>query len=203
MLNPTTVHQIWIGSNVPEREQKWIDTVKHWCSRSGIKHVLWTLPELSRTFPNDPVWDFVHEMPECVRKYVFLADYFRIMVLNRGEMYIDTDMSCRRKPSINFNGQSLLGMGEYWDANQCATAFIGIQNNFQMLETIKNKFRSRLKELDENCLDDLPAALGPEYYRGMLNEIGIKPIIMPRSEITHIQWKNIGSFVHEGAGAWV
>lgn len=203
MKEPTTVHQIWLGSEVPEREQRWIDTVKQWCNKSNIQHKLWNLDELKATYPDDPVWEFAKRLPDCVRKYVFLCDYFRLIVLNQGEMYLDTDISCHRKPMLNFNGHSVLCMGEYWDGKQAATAFIGFQDKFPGADMIKADLREKLKVLDESCLDDLPATFGPDYFRKMTDRLGFKPIIVGRHEATHIQWKNRGALIHEGAGAWV
>lgn len=188
---------------MPGREQSWVDSVKQHCRKCGIDYKLWNEEELREAFPDEPVWRLADKMPECVRRCVFLADYFRFIVVQPCEVYLDCDFKCNRKPSINFNGTTLLAIGEFWDSRCEGTAFIGVQKDCKLLPAIKGEIHRHLEELDTDCLDNLLAAFGPEYFRCLLKKLSIKTIIVNRSELTHIQWKNNGALVHMGAGSWV
>lgn len=203
MKHPSTLNQIWIGSELPEREKAWIATIKARCESLGIVYHLWDENELLGCFPAEEIWNLANTMEQSVRRSVLLADYFRMIVLNPGEAYLDTDFICHHAPEINFQGSSVLSMGEYWNSQKEATGFIGVQYKCQLLDLLKEAWRNHVADLDKDCLNNLLDAYGPKFFRETVQRLGIKPIIVPRSQVTHIQWKNKGALIHQGAGAWV
>lgn len=83
---------------MPEDERKYSDEIKLYCKRLNIEYHLWTEEELRSLYPHDAIWTLYDELPDCVRKYTLLSDYFRIITLNPGELYLDVDMKITRKP---------------------------------------------------------------------------------------------------------
>lgn len=203
MKQPKTVHQIWIGSDVPEREQVWINSVKQWCDNCNIQHKLWSIDDLKSQFKDDPIWIFADTLPDNVRKWVLLCDYFRFLVINPGDMYLDTDFLCTRTPNIDFSSDSLMTIGEYWDGNKAASGLICAGEKFTKLNELKEAVRDQSKTLTNESLNDMCAALGPLFFRNTLEKFDLKNRIINRNEATHIQWKNKGALIHQGAGSWV
>lgn len=202
-MNPKTVHQIWLGSEVPEREQKWIDSVKQWCDNCNIQHKLWNLNELREQYPDEPIWEFSNTLPDNVRKWVLLCDYFRFIVINPGDMYLDTDFLCNHAPSIGVNNGKLMNIGEYWDGSKAASGMTCVGENFTKLNELKEAVREQAKTLTIDSLNDMCAALGPLFYRNTCDKLDIKISIIDRRQASHIQWKNRAALVHQGAGSWV
>lgn len=202
MNNPVKVHQIWIGSDVPEREQKWITTIKEWCRNCNIEHKLWNIEELRKTFPDEPIWEFADTLPDNVRKWVLLADYFRFIVVKQGDMYLDTDFICTRAPWLDIESKYILAIGEYWNGRMAASGLICIGKQFNKLFELKQAVREQAKKLTVESLNDLCSALGPVFFRNTCNKLNLLLKIIPKTEASHIQWKNSGALIHQGAGSW-
>lgn len=203
MTNPKTVHQIWVGSPVPARENAWTDSVKQWCNNCKIQHKLWNLNELREQYTDEPIWEFSDTLPGNVRKWVLLCDYFRFIVVNPGDMYLDTDFLCNYAPSISVDNGKLMNIGEYWDGSKAATGMFCVGENFAKLDELKEAVREQAKTLTIDSLNDLCAALGPLFYRSTCGKLGIEISIVDRHQASHIQWKNRAALVHQGAGSWV
>ena len=188
---------------MPPLEKTCVDSLKTACERLGVGYTLWDEKTLRRAYPDEGLWLLADKLPPTVRRSVLLSDYFRMIVLNPGECYLDTDMLCHHTPAINFKGSSLLCMGEFWDRHKEGTGFIGVQDNFSKLDALKQAWREQTQNLDESCVDNLLAAYGPEFLRSTLQRLGIKSNILHSDQITHVQWKNKGALIHMGAGSWV
>lgn len=203
MLSPKIVHQIWLGSELPEREKKWVATIKEWCSKYKISHKLWSLEDLKQEYPDEPIWEFADTLPDTVRKWVLLCDYFRYIILNQNEMYLDTDFICTSVPEISFNNKYISAIGEYWNGTKASNSLICIGEQFNKLEELKNAAREQAKRLTPDSLNDLCSALGPVFFRNTCNKLNMLLKIIPRTEATHWQWRNQGALIHQGAGSWV
>lgn len=123
MKNLRKINQIWIGGQLPERERQWTATIQRWATEQGIEYHLWTLEELAEKYPNEPIWAFVNELEDSVKKYVLIADYFRIIIMDNGQAYLDTDFLCHHNPSINIDGNKALYLGEFWDGRKPCNEF--------------------------------------------------------------------------------
>ena len=198
-----TIHQIWIGSELPEREQKWVASVKAAASEMGFKHHLWSLDELKATYPDEPIWKAVEPMPDCVRKWTLMCDFFRLIVIEPGDLYLDTDFTATRKPEIDFDNANIIVFGEFWDGNKQGTGIIGLGRRFGRTADLRRCARMKAERLTVESLNDLCAALGPEYFRHICRLHGFNFKFLPRTEATHVQWKHPGALIHMGAGAWV
>lgn len=203
MNNPVKVHQIWVGSPVPARENAWIDTVKQWCKNRNIEYKLWSLEDLKQEYPDEPIWEFADTLPDNVRKWVLLCDYFRFIVVRQGEIYLDTDFLCTRAPWLDVESKYVSAIGEYWNGRMAASGLICIGKQFNKLFELKQAVREQAKKLTIESLEDLCSALGPDFFRKTCNKLNILLKIIPKTEATHWQWRNQGALIHQGAGSWV
>jgi hypothetical protein len=83
---PRIVHQIWLGSPVPEVFRKWMDT---WTRLEGWEYKLWTDEETRNlSMYNQALYD---EVTQFVEK----SDILRLELLSQfGGVYVDTDFEC-------------------------------------------------------------------------------------------------------------
>lgn len=83
---PLKIHQIWLGSPVPEKYLKWQKT---WQSIPGFTYKLWT---------DDDVNEFnfaVKDIYNKAKNYGQRADILRIAILDKeGGIYVDIDFEC-------------------------------------------------------------------------------------------------------------
>ncbi len=99
-----TVHQIWIGSDLPAREKAWVESVRSAASKAGWKHQLWTWTDLLAAYGNEPMAKlFIRLMADfpMPTTYTLMADYYRLRVLaDKGGVYLDTDFSASAWPEF-------------------------------------------------------------------------------------------------------
>lgn len=96
---PRTIHQIWLGSPVPEHLKKWMES---WTKCKGWKYKLWTDEEI-KDFPiyNRRIFDLR-------RNYAEQANVLRYEILFReGGLYVDTDFECLNPEFFEYLHQTL------------------------------------------------------------------------------------------------
>jgi inositol phosphorylceramide mannosyltransferase catalytic subunit len=83
---PPIVHQIWLGSPVPEKYKRWMES---WAGIEGWKYILWTDKEVaSLSMRNRDLYDNSKNFGEK-------ADILRLELLHKfGGLYVDTDFEC-------------------------------------------------------------------------------------------------------------
>lgn len=83
---PRIVHQIWLGSPVPNQYKEWMETWMNW---KGWEYKLWTDKEVKQ------LRLFNQEIYDKVTNYGQKADILRMELLYLiGGLYIDTDFEC-------------------------------------------------------------------------------------------------------------
>lgn len=85
---PRIVHQIWLGSKVPEKYRSWMES---WMNMQGWEYWLWTDEEVMQfQMSNQDLFDRSENFGEK-------ADILRLEILYKyGGLYIDTDFECVR-----------------------------------------------------------------------------------------------------------
>jgi inositol phosphorylceramide mannosyltransferase catalytic subunit len=83
---PRIVHQIWLGSRLPEKYKRW---QKGWQSMSGWQYKLWTDEDIRELeLVNEDLYLFS-------KNYGQRSDIARIEILNKfGGLYVDVDFEC-------------------------------------------------------------------------------------------------------------
>lgn len=83
---PRIVHQIWLGSPVPEKYRAWMQS---WADMEGWEYKLWT---------DEEVQDFKlynQELYDQSTNFGEKSDIVRLEILNKfGGLYVDTDFEC-------------------------------------------------------------------------------------------------------------
>ncbi len=88
---PRIIHQIWIGSPLPQEYKAWQKTWKQW---PGWEYKLWTDKDVEKfNFANRDLYD-------DAKTYGQRADILRMEILNQfGGLYVDMDFECI-KPEV-------------------------------------------------------------------------------------------------------
>lgn len=83
---PKIIHQIWLGSPLPDRYKKW---QKSWQNIPGWEYKIWTDEDVKNlNLKNKKIYD-------NSKNYGERADILRIEILNQfGGVYVDTDFEC-------------------------------------------------------------------------------------------------------------
>ena len=83
---PRIVHQIWLGSAVPTKYHKWMQSWMHW---NGWEYRLWTDKDVKEFgLYNQKLYDLATNYGER-------SDILRLEILDRfGGLYVDTDFQC-------------------------------------------------------------------------------------------------------------
>lgn len=86
---PKIIHQIWLGSSVPDHLITLINTVKH--HNSDYKHILWTDKDVEKfEFKNKEMF---YSTPNPGQR----SDILRYAILEKmGGIYLDTDFYCHK-----------------------------------------------------------------------------------------------------------
>lgn len=83
---PKMVHQIWLGSPVPDKYKK---LMQSWTNLKGWEYKLWTDEDVQQFALHN------HELYENARNYGEKSDILRYEILYRhGGLYVDTDFEC-------------------------------------------------------------------------------------------------------------
>ncbi len=99
-----SIHQIWLGGELPERMQPWVASMQRLALAMGWEHHLWTETELQARYAGyDALRVFERArdiVPECTR-YGLASDWYRLALLaDFGGMYADTDMEAQDIPAL-------------------------------------------------------------------------------------------------------
>lgn len=85
---PRIIHQIWLGSQVPEELRSWMSS---WQSVPGWKYMLWTDKEVAEFHLHN------RDLYEVAENYAEKSDILRLEILSKfGGLYVDTDCECLR-----------------------------------------------------------------------------------------------------------
>lgn len=91
---PPVIHQIWLGSPVPERYKKLMET---WQRFPGWTYKLWTDMEVKTLFLEN------EDLYQSARNYGERSDILRYEILQRyGGVYIDVDVECLNPALFDF-----------------------------------------------------------------------------------------------------
>ena len=83
---PPIVHQIWLGSPVPEKYRAWMES---WAKLQGWKYMLWTDKEVAQFRMRN------RDLYEVSKNWGEKADILRLEILYKlGGLYVDTDFEC-------------------------------------------------------------------------------------------------------------
>lgn len=90
---PKIVHQIWLGSSVPEVYKKWMKT---WSELAGFEYYLWTDEEVKDfKMYNRDLFDATSNLGEK-------SDILRLEILRKyGGVYVDLDYECLKPEVFN------------------------------------------------------------------------------------------------------
>ena len=90
-----TVHQLWIGGDIPAAESAWVAGVKKAAESAGWQHRLWDWPQLLKAYGAEPVAALFQRLMvdfPMPTTYTLMADYYRLRVLaDGGGVYLDAD----------------------------------------------------------------------------------------------------------------
>lgn len=138
---PPIVHQIWLGSKVPEKYRAWMES---WMQIRGWKYMLWTDEEVSR-FPMQN-----RDLFEMSDNWGEKSDILRLEILLKyGGVYVDTDFECVRPESFE---KLHKGFDFYIGFESLEHGFIGKFNMFKMCNAIIGAIPQHpiIKDLVEN-----------------------------------------------------
>lgn len=137
---PKIIHACWLGkATMPEEQQEFVEGWKKVLPDFEIK--VWTDETFSQ-YLDDSAF-----VKECIRlkKYGFLADYFRFFVLyNYGGIYIDTDVELKKDLTPFLNSKTFMGF--IFDSS-IGTALIGSEKGnplmLEWLNLLKSDFDNK------------------------------------------------------------
>lgn len=103
---PRIVHQIWLGSPVPEAFRNWMSS---WANLKGWTYILWTDVEAEKFVMHN------RELYNLAENYAEKADILRLEILHQhGGLYVDIDCECVN-PAI------------FDELNKCYDFYIGFE----------------------------------------------------------------------------
>lgn len=202
------VHQIWIGSAMPEAERGWVDRVRRAATAAGWEHRLWGWEELLEAFGAEPVADVFRRafaLPGEVISPAVVAslacDYYRSRVLAEGGgVYLDTDFVCRREwPDLEgllaASGVDVLGLEEFFKPVMCAGFFAAADGRAMRLAA-DAAAAYLLRELPPDAGDfatRLVAECRRDGGRGGLAQHGVGPgwrrrVVLPLWQRAGVRW---------------
>lgn len=139
---PRVIHQIWLGSPVPEEYQKWMQS---WVNWNGWEYCLWTDKEVENlTLYNA---DFYKKATNFGEK----SDILRYEILNQfGGLYVDTDFACLNPDFFDFlhrNYTFYVGIEPLEnDALRCCNALIGASPGHPLMNKLVEEVASDYKK---------------------------------------------------------
>lgn len=217
----STVHQIWLGGNMPLQEQQWTEGVRRGALEAGLDYKLWQDADIQAAFGDEPGWKFFQELLEVaprVQVLTLMSDYYRFRVMARdGGLYLDTDYMLNG-PLPSFRpGDGILCAGEFWRASAPCTAFLcGSAAAYRPVATEADK---QLQEaVDEAAWigaeqwwqqhggRGILLMWGPKWYRAhglpAAQHAGVEVRMVPRQVVGHVQWGPGSALTHVGTAHW-
>ena len=203
-----TVHQIWIGSAMPEAERCWVAGVRRAATAAGWEHRLWGWEELLEAFGAEPVADVFRRafaLPGDVISPAVVAslavDYYRSRVLaDGGGVYLDTDFECRGpwpdfEELLAASGVEVLGLEEFFSPVMCA-GFYAVTDGRAMRLATDVAAEYLLRVMPPDAVDfatRLVAECRRDGGRGGLAQHGVGPgwrrrVVLPMWERAGVRW---------------
>ncbi len=99
-----TIHQIWLGGELPERMRPWVESMRQLAAAAGGSHHLWTEDELQARYAEHEALRVFERargvIPDCTL-YGLAGDWYRYaLCADFGGMYADTDMQAQDVPAL-------------------------------------------------------------------------------------------------------
>lgn len=217
-----TVHQIWLGNALPEREAEWINQVKTHAEAAGWNHRLWRDEDIRRTWGGSEVYSYFTHAREVLDNAVTLtlmSDYFRLLILaTHGGLYLDTDYSCTAWPDLPQDGDVWSAAEVFNTQKPCNCAILAL--NPAALATAAQMAADKLLALKPNApgfpfryinlvrrdTGGLPQGIGPHWIRQSvipaLERAGLDWHILPTTITGHVRWKAESPLTHHGVSWW-
>lgn len=158
---PRIIHQIWLGSSVPEKYQELIATWQGW---NGWTYLLWTDEDVkSLKLKNQFLYD-------NAQNYGERADILRFELLYRfGGLYVDTDFACLDPGFFNFAHQQYsfyIGIEPLEHAPvSCCNALIASAPGHPLMKKIIDNLEANVQQhLDETAVE----RTGPRYLTKLI-----------------------------------
>lgn len=211
---PKKIHQIWLGSPVPDRFARYAATWKE--HHPDWDYILWTDKEIAQlTLENQEIYD-------RAINYAERSDIARYEILYRfGGLYADTDCECIKSfdalhHSYDFYaGAELPALASWLGIIILPNAIIGAKPGHPIMRECINEVRKR----SSNNSNDIVLKTGPLLFTDVtlkrINDTELKNIVLPASFFYPIdkETKNriaILSMVqpetyaiHHWAGSWI
>lgn len=217
-----TVHQIWLGNDLPEREAEWINQVKTHAEAAGWNHHLWRDEDIRSAYGATPAYSFFTRAREVLDNAVTLtlmSDFFRLQILaDHGGLYLDADFSCTAWPTFPKDGDVWSAAEVFNTQKPCNCAILA--RNPQALATAAQMAAEKLLALKPNGAGfpfryinfvrrdtgGLPQGIGPHWIRQSvipaLERAGLAWHILPTTITGHIRWKTTSPLTHHGVSWW-
>ena len=157
---PKTIHQVWVGSPLPDKYKNWTESWK----RNGWEYNLWTEEKLLPIFTEEEKeWYFSTPNPgprSDLARYKLLALY--------GGIYCDTDFECLKDFSPVTDTTTLFA-GVIFDTKpEIAGGIVGaVPSHPLILETLKKLLECKKLNLEYNNILD---KTGPAFFTRIIQE---------------------------------
>lgn len=131
---PKKIHQIWLGSDIPEKYKKWGETWKQ--HNPDWEYKLWTDEDVNDVdIPNRSLFNSIKNMGQK-------SDFLRYHILNQfGGVYVDTDFECLKSFNDLTYANFLVGVG-YPSKVELYIGLIGSIPNYPILLRVINSINS-------------------------------------------------------------
>ncbi len=174
------VHQIWIGSPVPARVSRALDSVRSAASAAGWQHRLWRWQDIASAFGDAPAISRLSSelaaAPDDVRLRVIAADYARLLILARfGGLFLDADFDAVGAfPELPAGGADVLGIEDYHFGDRPQEDTLHMANGALWVTTDRSRTAmqlasraaaDRLQHVSRASVPFLPDYLGPAWLR--------------------------------------
>lgn len=202
------VHQIWIGSALPEPERGWVAGLRRAAVAAGWEHRLWGWEELLAAFGTEPVAEVFRRAmslpgevvsPEVVASLA--CDFYRSRVLAEGGgVYLDCDFECRGLwPDFEglsaAAGAEVLGLAEFFAPVMCA-GFYAVADGLPMRLAADAAAEYLLTVLPPDAPDFAPRLVAEcrrDVPGGGLAQRGVGPgwrrrVVLPLWQRAGVRW---------------
>lgn len=168
MMIPKIIHQIWIGSQMPE---ELCELSKSWKQKMPeYKHWIWTDKEIDLL---EFKGKYVYEMAENPG---VKSDVARYAILEKfGGLYADTDFECIRSLERCLDGSRFIAghLPAPSSGNvEIANGLIACTKNNKIMKEINNKI-SKIKKINEDDNIEIMKTTGPYMLTDTLNSVSL------------------------------
>ena len=214
------VHQIWLGSPIPEREGAWVENIRAAATAAGWSHTLWDLPGLTARFAADPLLPMLTSLLTSPLAnpaiYAIASDYFRLALLAEpypaGSLYLDTDFYCPGDWPELPTADALYVMSERQDPQKPANGafYLPPLHDETPFVLARDTLRRRLQHLCPTPAAALqylsrrrvPYISGPVFLRRRVYPFWGAYTILPQSLLTHTPPSLPPPPLHLSAHSW-